>query len=84
MCIRDRIYNFYKRFLRIQKNYLKKIIIIGLMQSYKDWFIINIFWKDNKKMDKIIKISTELYLLNYLYREKVISEQEYYEIKKYI
>jgi len=79
-----RIYNFYKRFLRIQKNYLKKIIIIGLMQSYKDWFIINIFWKDNKKMDKIIKISTELYLLNYLYREKVISEQEYYEIKKYI
>ena len=23
-------------------------------------------------MDKIIKISTELYLLNYLYREKVI------------
>ena len=79
-----RIYNFYKRFLRIQKNYLKKIIIIGLMQSYKDWFIINIIWKDNKKMDKIIKISTELYLLNYLYREKVISEQEYYEIKKYI
>ena len=79
-----RIYNFYKTFLRIQKNYLKKIIIIGLMQSYKDWFIINIFWKDNKKMDKIIKISTELYLLNYLYREKVISEQEYYEIKKYI
>lgn len=79
-----RIYNFYKRFLRIQKNYFKKIIIIGLMQSYKDWFIINIFWKDNKKMDKIIKISTELYLLNYLYREKVISEQEYYEIKKYI
>lgn len=35
-------------------------------------------------MDKIIKISTELYLLNYLYREKVISEQEYYEIKKNI
>ena len=35
-------------------------------------------------MERIIKISTELYLLNYLYKQKLISEQEYYEIKKYI
>lgn len=35
-------------------------------------------------MERIIKVSTELYLLNYLYKEKLISEQEYYEIKKYI
>ena len=35
-------------------------------------------------MERIIKISTEMYLLNYLYKEKMISEQEYYEIKKYI
>lgn len=35
-------------------------------------------------MERIIKISTELYLLNYLYKENLISEQEYCEIKKYI
>lgn len=35
-------------------------------------------------MKGIIKISTELYLLNYLYKENLISEQEYGEIKKYI
>lgn len=35
-------------------------------------------------MENVIKTSTEMYLLNYLYRMKMISEQEYYEIKKYI
>ena len=35
-------------------------------------------------MEGVIKISTELYLLNYLYRQEMISEQEYREIKKYI
>lgn len=35
-------------------------------------------------MEGVIRISTELYLLNYLYKEKMISEQEYREIKKYI
>ena len=35
-------------------------------------------------MEGVIRISTELYLLNYLYREEMISEQEYREIKKYI
>ncbi len=36
------------------------------------------------KMKEIIKISTELYLLNYLYKKNLISDQEYCEIKKYI
>lgn len=35
-------------------------------------------------MEGIIRIGTELYLLNYLYKNEMISEQEYYEIKKYI
>lgn len=35
-------------------------------------------------MKEMIKKSTEMYLLNYLYKENLISEQEYYEIKKYI
>ncbi len=35
-------------------------------------------------MESVIRISTELYLLNYLYKKEMISEQEYYEIKKYI
>lgn len=35
-------------------------------------------------MESVIRISTELYLLNYLYREEMISDQEYREIKKYI
>ena len=35
-------------------------------------------------MESIIRIGTELYLLNYLYKNEMISEQEYYEIKKYI
>ena len=35
-------------------------------------------------MENVIRISTELYLLNYLYNKEMISEQEYCEIKKYI
>lgn len=35
-------------------------------------------------MEGVIRISTELYLLNYLYREEMISDQEYREVKKYI
>ncbi len=35
-------------------------------------------------MKEMIKKGTETYLLNYLYKENLISEQEYYEIKKYI
>lgn len=35
-------------------------------------------------MEDVIRISTELYLLNYLYKEDLISDQEYCEIKKYI
>ena len=29
-------------------------------------------------MENVIKTSTEMYLLNYLYRMEMISEQEYY------
>ena len=35
-------------------------------------------------MEDVIRITTELYLLNYLYKEDLISDQEYCEIKKYI
>ena len=35
-------------------------------------------------MEGVIRISTEMYLLNYLYKAELISEQEYCEIKKYI
>lgn len=56
------------------------------MQSYKKLIIMirNCFKKGLYKMEGIIKVSTELYLLNYLYRKNLISEQEYCEIKKYI
>lgn len=54
------------------------------MQSYKRLIYNKYFLKGLYKMEGVIKISTELYLLNYLYREEMISEQEYREIKKYI
>lgn len=37
-----------------------------------------------KNIENIVRKSTELYLLNYLMSQKLITEQEYYEIKKYI
>lgn len=54
------------------------------MQSYKRLIYNKYFLKGLYKMEGVIRISTELYLLNYLYREEMISEQEYREIKKYI
>lgn len=54
------------------------------MQSYKRLIYNKYFLKGLYKMEGVIRISTELYLLNYLYREDMISEQEYREIKKYI
>lgn len=54
------------------------------MQSYKRLIYNKYFLKGLYKMEGVIRISTELYLLNYLYREEMISEQEYCEIKKYI
>lgn len=38
----------------------------------------------NKVINRVIIASTETYLLNYLFKEKFISEQEHNEIKKYI
>lgn len=34
-----------------------------------------------ENIENIIRISTEMYLLNYLIRKKLLTEQEYYEIK---
>lgn len=37
-----------------------------------------------KRIEKILIAGTEFYLLNYLLKEQLISEEEYSEIRKYI
>ena len=71
-CIAQKIYLKFK-IKWAWCNHIKRLI-------YNKYFL----WKGYIKMEGIIRIGTELYLLNYLYKNEMISEQEYYEIKKYI